>query len=245
MKYIIALIASAGVIVFWAVLSALVGWKRGGGFVGVMFMWTIVAGIWGIIMARFADKHPLAKDTSCHMNSTDPTLPTNQNDDNAYEQALKEIETNDVKKGLWAKVLTKEPDSENRRNALYIELRVRQILLDTPVFIADEKFSIGNDDECAECAIFNCPSCGARNLHNILNSNSTCVCTKCGQSILLDLEKAKCALDPGAFDVYGILVKKGAYECPHCFGELTSIRKESGKLVHCPECGKPIKIPVF
>lgn len=55
MKYVIALVSAAGVIFFWAVLSVAVGWQRGGGIIGMLFMWAVVAGVWSAVMARFPD----------------------------------------------------------------------------------------------------------------------------------------------------------------------------------------------
>lgn len=59
MKYIIALIACGAAIFFWAVLSVAVGWERGGGIIGMLFMWAIVAGIWRTIMMKFPDEPTL------------------------------------------------------------------------------------------------------------------------------------------------------------------------------------------
>lgn len=55
MKYIIALLACGAAIFFWALLSVAVGWDQGGGLIGMLFMWAIVAGIWRTIMVRFPD----------------------------------------------------------------------------------------------------------------------------------------------------------------------------------------------
>lgn len=67
MKYIIALLACGAAIFFWALLSVAVGWDQGGGLIGMLFMWAIVAGIWRTIMVKFPDDAPRNTDAP-HIN---------------------------------------------------------------------------------------------------------------------------------------------------------------------------------
>lgn len=64
MKYFIALLACGAAIFFWSLLSVAVGWDQGGGLVGMLFMWAVVAGIWRTIMVKFPDATPRKTDAA-------------------------------------------------------------------------------------------------------------------------------------------------------------------------------------
>jgi len=46
MRVFLALLACAGVILGWAILSLTVGWERGGGYIGMICMWIAVVTVW-------------------------------------------------------------------------------------------------------------------------------------------------------------------------------------------------------
>lgn len=142
MKYIIALIASAGVILFWAVLSAEVGWNRGGGIVGMLFMWAVIAGIWGTIMAMSPSKSS-APNISGTTNASTPhiiasscsqqnKIPPNItiNDAPFYETAINECEGGSATRNIstWAKAFSLTEGDEQKAKAKYIELRVAELV---------------------------------------------------------------------------------------------------------------------
>lgn len=142
MKYVIALVASAAVIVFWAMLSVAVGWKHGGGFVGMIFMWSIVAGIWGVIMTKFPDT-PAPTNTSHATQHTPPRaigsvisrnmgIPPDQpiDDKPYYAQAMTECQENASGRdaGLWAKAFSLSSGDPLHTQAKYIELRVYDLV---------------------------------------------------------------------------------------------------------------------
>ena len=48
-------------------------------------------------------------------------------DESLYEQALREVEDENLRKGLWAKAFSESLGDENKTKALYISLRVAQL----------------------------------------------------------------------------------------------------------------------
>lgn len=103
MKYVIALLASAAAIFFWALLSVAVGWERGGGIIGMLFMWAIVAGIWRTIMSRFPNEStsrgPCSPtDTSSSSNNCDSGRPSHVLQQDKYEllAKLKKMKDSDI-----------------------------------------------------------------------------------------------------------------------------------------------------
>lgn len=101
MKYVIALVACGAAIFFWALLSVAVGWDHGGGIIGMLFMWAVIAGIWSTIMSKFPDDNssrgPIS--SKIHKTSTPPHVnPTPSTPQDKYEAlaTLKKLKDSDV-----------------------------------------------------------------------------------------------------------------------------------------------------
>ena len=109
-------------------------------------------------------------------------FPLDQAEEKAYEIALTEVESNSPKKGIWGKAFATEPNDDNRRQALYIKLRVRQILPQAPNNVYD--YEIAEDGK----AKLDCPQCGKEIESGEQDKLPDIVCPECGQRIRLVAE---------------------------------------------------------
>lgn len=195
MKYFVALLACAGVLLFWSVIGATVfNWQHGGGFLWQIFIWCTVIAVWAAVTRAWRGK-------AAHAESAAHRVPPAQDEaddpgrsgsgdaatesaieEEAYEQALSEVEGGTAKKGLWAKALEMEPSDENRRKAKYIGLRVRQILKETPITIDDWSYDDG-------WFIFKCPECRRKQEIEASKGTQKVSCADCGQQVKLSRAK--------------------------------------------------------
>lgn len=138
MKYVVAVVASGAVLLFWAVISALVGFRHGGGYLGMAIMWMMVVAVWTAVLGFFPDKKVRALGgriaSSLSPATTHPkTVPPDPDREKTfYAKAMEEIEANSVDKGTWAQALAQSMGKEDETKARYITLRVVELRKSTP-----------------------------------------------------------------------------------------------------------------
>jgi len=60
-------------------------------------------------------------------------------EDEMYEQAINELESQNVIKSIWAKSLAKSEGDTEKSNALYIDLRVKELMKEAELSIVKER----------------------------------------------------------------------------------------------------------
>ncbi len=60
-------------------------------------------------------------------------------EDEMYEQAINELESQNVIKSIWAKSLAKSEGDTKKSNALYIDLRVKELMKEAELSIVKER----------------------------------------------------------------------------------------------------------
>ena len=156
MKYVVALAACAGVIVFWAVIGATVfNWQHGGGFLWQIFIWGTVVAVWVAVTSAWRSKHadpqspPAPPDRSFIVKSLDvfnsiqehdqPSTRKSRpvespavsiDDSQFFAQAMAECTERQSERdpGLWAKAFSIANGNETVTQAKYIELRAADLL---------------------------------------------------------------------------------------------------------------------
>lgn len=155
MKYVVALLACAGVIIFWSVIGATVfNWRHGGGFLWQIFIWGTVVAVWVAVTSRWrasrtdSQSSSGAPDRSFFVKALDvfdsikehDRPPASQrvpeerlvDESRHYAQAMAECTENQSGRdaGVWAKAFALCEGDPLRTQAKYIEMRARQLMLE-------------------------------------------------------------------------------------------------------------------
>lgn len=96
------------------------------------------------------DKH----DGCSHTSLPQPPL-ANKSEEDLYAMAFAEIQGENRRQGLWAKALSESMGDDKKAQALYIRIRVEQLISEQ-----DEQLRCPYETERAIPVVFKCPSCG-------------------------------------------------------------------------------------
>ncbi len=142
MKYVIGVVASGSIVLFWAVICALVGFRNGGGVIGMSIMWMTVAGTWVAIIGYFNSVKNGVAGNNCESqkatlepkgavnNSISPESVSDIEANKHYAQAMVECEgtAREKDEGVWARAFALADGDNLKTKAMYIQLRASNLI---------------------------------------------------------------------------------------------------------------------
>jgi len=101
----------------------------------------------------------LPQNTSDNTPPTPPPVPTllSKTEEQIYEMAFSDCQTNSQRPGLWAKALSEALGDNQKAQAIYIRLRAEQLIEEQ-----NAQRRVINEAERSSPVYFNCPSCGKK-----------------------------------------------------------------------------------
>jgi len=149
MKYILALIASFGILILYLIIAEVIGKGHGGRAILMLILFLAMVGIWRTIVFATADQVPptnnqpsagpattvagqyavaLASNGDTNKATQAIDRPEPIDEDRVYRQIAEELETGATDKGMWTRLFSECGGDEKQIKVMYIKQRAERLI---------------------------------------------------------------------------------------------------------------------